>query len=528
MTRDKLNDYFSKSRLAGVAALVVGLAGCQAFTKFKNSVTETVASYPPVVKESESGEVYPNVRFQSPDQGSGVQNRTPDRLRQTFGRNELDSNLTQGAQIQDKADRSQLVSNLTIEGNERLATHQILRYVSTRPGRYFDPDRLQADIDKIWRLPQVRRIKGPYLKKTPDGVDITIVVEERNTVGEVKFIGNRQITDRALIRETGLKDGEPLDRHAIKMAKTKIEEYYKEKGFPKTQVEIVEGDEETHNNIVFLIHEDQQQRVWGVEFVGNTFASSARLRHFIKSKPGVLKVFGGLVKRDEIEQDILRLSNYYRKFGFFNAQIGREIVESNDGRWLTLRFIINEGPRYRVRNVSFLGNKHYPTGELNKLLQLKPGASEQPEYNVGMLNEDVVALRDLYGSQGFVFAKIDAEPRFLEEPGLMDIVYKISEGKQYRVGNINVKIAGDYGVTKREVALNRISLRPGDLIDVRKLRDSKRRLRSARIFAGEAGSGPPPDIVVLPRELKAIERMASTPYSSSSRSSVGSGSGSRY
>lgn len=426
-----------------------------------------------------------------------------------------------------KVDRANLVADVIINGNQFIPTHHLMRNISTRAGRYFDPDQLQQDVDQLWRLPEIRKINGPYIQRTNNGVVITIEVVERNHITKVDFVGNRGITDRALQKATGLQDGSPLDVHEIRMAKNKIEDLYREKGFPKTQVEITEGDEEGDQNVVFLIHEDQKQRVWKVEFEGNEFATDARLRNFVKSKPGILKLFGGLAKRDEIEQDIKRLDVYYKKFGFFNVRIGREVSESNDGRWLTLRFIIDEGPRYKVRNVSFSGASAFAEADLSRMLELKPDEEGMPDFNAAKMNQDVVALRDVYGSQGFVHANVDAEPRFLEEPGLMDIVYKVSEGQQYRVRNINVHINGDYGITKREVVLNRLTLRPGDLIDVRAIRDSERRLGTARIFAGgDPGSqGQAPKIVVKPPDLDEISRMAKLP--SRIRSSNASGSGSR-
>lgn len=458
-------------------------------------------------------EMATNARFQSPSGNA----KLPYRVEAE----------TQSAANRQAVDKSNIVADVVIRGNKVLATHQILRHISTRPGRYFDPDQLQEDVDKLWRIPEIRRINGPYINRTEDGVIITIEVVERVQMTEVDFIGNRGITDRALRKETGLADGQPLDVNEIRMAKSRIEEYYKQKGYPKTQVEIMEGTEEGDQQVVFLINEDQKQRIWKAEFEGNEFATDARLRHFIESKPGILKVFGGLAKRDEIEQDIKRLDIYYKKFGFFNVRIGREVNESNDGRWLTLRFIIDEGPRYRVRNVSFIGNSAFETDQLTKLIELKPGEGEAPEFNAAKMNQDVVALRDLYGSQGYVYSEVEAEPRFLEKPGLMDIVYKVSEGEQYRVGRINIHIEGGEGITKREVPLNRISLRPGELIDLREIRNSERRLGSAQIFAGgEPGSqGQAPRIVVRPPDLTEIERTAQLPRTGGSQST---GPGNRY
>lgn len=447
------------------------------------------------------------VRYQSPDvEDFGQSDRIVSRNRLPF-EEERAAALKSSNNSGNQADR---VAEVKVVGNTTIPTHQIMRSINTRPGRFFDPDKLQQDVNQLWRMPEIDRVKGPFLERTEAGVVVTLEVVERQAITKVEFIGNRGIADRTLKKETGLEDGKPLDVHQIRMAKTRLEELYKEKGYPRTQVEIMEGSESGDEKVVFLIHEDEKQRIWNVTFEGNSIASDGRLRHFIKSKPGVLKVFGGLVKRDEIDQDITRLTSYYRSLGFFNARIGREISESNDGRWLTLRFIINEGPRYRVRNVSFIGNSAFTSEQLASMIELKPESGDAPEFNSSKMNQDVVALRDLYGGEGFVFSSIEAEPRFLEEPGLLDVVYKIEEGKQYVVGSINVHfINGSGGITKRETILNMVGLRPGDKIDQNKIRNSERIIGASQIVAtGGASGGPPPRITVSPAELQDIRRFA--------------------
>jgi outer membrane protein insertion porin family len=446
-----------------------------------------------------------SMRFQSPDPHQHAEFPAS---RQETERRPVQSSSTQANTNQ--ANPSDVVSEVIIKGNKIVSEHHLLRNIRTRPGRYFDPDLLQQDVDQLWRMKELKRINGPYIERTDEGIVVTIEVVEKQLISTVEFVGNRGLSDRALKKHTGLIDGQPLDVYEVRMLKTRIEDFYREKGFPKTQVEILDGDQPTDEKIVFLIHEDQKQRIWAVAFEGNSAASGERLKVFIKSKPGILKVFGGLVKRDEIDQDITRLMTYYRSLGYFNARIGREITESNDGRWLTLRFIIDEGPRYKVRNVAFIGNTKFSSDQLNEAVDLKPDGNSSPEFNSAKMNQDVVTLRDLYGSQGYVFSQIDAEPRFLETPGLLDLVYKIDEGKQYRVGMINVHIDGDYGVTRREVVLNRLGMTPGDIIDSRKMREAERRLNSAQIFAGGDPSmpGAPPRIVVRPPELRELERMA--------------------
>jgi len=141
-----------------------------------------------------------------------------------------------------------------------------------------------------------------------------------------------------------------------------------------------------------------------------------------------------------------------------------------------LTFIINEGPQYKVRSISFIGEKTFDTARLNKDLKLH--ANEF--FNQGAMNHDLATVRDLYGTYGFVFADIQADPRLLEESAQLDLVYNIKEGARYRVGKINISIAGESPHTNYATVLDRIELRPGDILDTNKLR---------RASAGWRGAG---------------------------------------
>lgn len=456
-------------------------------------------NFNPTNPSTPSHSTYSKIRYQSPDD-SIAPRRSPPGSNAAVDRPLTPPPTAQDVQNLDQSATQNVIAEVVVKGNQTVPEHHITRNLRSRPGRYFDPDLLQQDVDQIWRMREIKRVIGPFIDNTPEGLVITIEVVEKQMLAGIEIIGNRGITDRAIKKHLGLDDGYPLDIHEIRSIKTRIEEFYREKGYPRTQVEILSGTEPSDEKVVFLVNEDAQQRIWKAEFQGNSIASDARLRHFIKSKPGILKVFGGLVKRDEVEQDVMRLVNYYRELGFFSARIGREVVESDDGRWLTLRFIIDEGPRYQVRNVSFIGNRVFTAEELAGIVELKPEEATEPHFNAAKMNKDTANLRDLYGTYGFVFAQIECEPRFLETPGELDLVYRIEEGEPYRVGKINVHINGANGVTKREVVFNRLSIRPGDLINIREIRNSERRLNSAQIFAGTdpSAGGSPARIVVTP------------------------------
>lgn len=402
-------------------------------------------------------------------------------------------------------ERKMVVLDVRILGNESISSDKIFSRLKTRPDRYFDPDLVHADTREIMAMKSFRNVKT-FTQKQDDGIIVTFQVYERPIIREVQYIGNRELTDRALTKQTGLKDGDPLDIYSVRMAKNRIEEYYSSKGYPDTEVEILEGTDPQDRKVVFVINEHEKQRIWSVDFVGNQIASDDRLRKaVIKAKPGFMKYFfKGQVVATEINADQKRIEAYYKGLGYFSVRVQSELEYDDSRTWLTIRWVIDEGPRYVIEKIGFAGNAKYSSEELAAILNLHKG-----EFFVGdKLAIDINTLRDLYGSEGYVFANIQAEPSFHDEPGKLDVIYRIDEGEQYRVGRINVHIGGEYGFTKQNVVLNRISLRPGDVIDIRKIRNSERRLSASGLFVANPGEGAVPSLEVKVPDPSTLEQMA--------------------
>lgn len=390
------------------------------------------------------------------------------------------------------------LKEVLIEGNARVPDAKVRSYLKVRPNRTFDPELVRGDVRALMSSGLFHDVQT-LTEDVPGGVRLTFKVFERPTIGYVHFVGNKGLKDKVLLRESGLKEGEALNVYSVDEGRRKLEQYYRTKGYGRVQVSVIEGDKPEHLGIAYKIHEGPLQRVLRTRFVGNQVLSGSVLkaRARIESKPGILWLFKGKVDTQKIDEDVDRLTAYYRSLGFFQAKIGRELKFDDDQKWLTLTFVIDEGPRYKIRNISFLGNKKYPTEEISGGLEIKAG----DYFNLATLRRDENTLRDTYGSRGHIRANINAEIRFPEEPGELDVVYQVAEGEQYRVGKIFVNIDGDYAHTRRSVVLNRLSLRPGDIVDIREVRASERRLTASQLFLNDPARGITPQIVVKPPEL---------------------------
>lgn len=388
----------------------------------------------------------------------------------------------------------EMVVGVRVEGNRTVSEAKVFQQIETRIGRPFKKDVVERDVKNLaergWFL-DVR----PLTQQVLGGRVVIFRVTERPTLRYVEYLGNESIRDKPLTKETGLKVGDAVDPYAVEEARRKIIQYYQDRGFNKVQVDIKEGISPNDNGAVFIINEGQRQRVSSVSFIGNTIASDSRLKTQIESKPGILWLFKGYVNRKKIDEDVDKLTSYYRSLGFFRARIGRELDFSDDG-WLKLTFVIDEGPRFKVRSVSFVGNKEFRSDDLSKDMKMLSGEY----FNQDKMNTDLGTLRDIYGAYGYVFADIKASPRTLEGQPELDLVYDVEEGGRYRVGRIQVHIEGDNPHTRTKAVLNRVSMRTGDVMDIREMRNSERRLKASSIFNTDPSTGEPPKILFSPPE----------------------------
>ncbi|TWT88402.1 Outer membrane protein assembly factor BamA precursor [Pseudobythopirellula maris] len=391
---------------------------------------------------------------------------------------------------------NELVTEIRVEGNRTVPASRITAQMQTRVGRPFDPKALQADVRKLGQLPYFAGVR-PLTERTAEGRVVILRVAERATIRYVEYLGNERIKAKKLARETGVEVGGAVDPYAVEEGRRKLLELYKSNGFGRAEVTIAEGSKPDDRGVVYVIHEGDKQRIWSVEFEGNEFASDGQLKTKVKAKPGFAHLMGGKFNQDQLDDDRNRIIAYYRKFGFFRATVGRTIEFGESGEWATITYVINEGPRYQVRNVSLVGNEKFADESLLSGATLPAGEPFEQD----KMNADVNWLKDLYGSKGYVFADVKAEPVFLEEPGKIDLVYRIEEGERFRVGKIIVNIGGENPHTRIQTALNRFSIRPGDVVDTRELRATERRISSSSLFNTNPQAGATPRITYQLPEL---------------------------
>ena len=395
--------------------------------------------------------------------------------------------------------RGQTGVDVQIKGNPRTPMAEIQRQIHTRAGRPYDPDDIDQDVRRLYQTGKFVKVSPRHLA-VPGGQLVIFELLERPTLAHVRYVGHTKVSKNKLEKESGIKAGDAMDPFAVEQARGRLEEFYRGKGYNKARVTIDEGTKTSDRGATFVINPGAKQRIGWTAFVGNTISSDAKLRTKIQSKPGPFWIFKGQLNRRQLEEDIERLRSYYKGLGYFRVEVSRMPVDPAK-TWQMLTFIINEGPRYKLRRRSFVGNERFSEEELKEGLKLESGDF----YNLAELQRDQATLKERYGEVGHVWAEVEPDVRLQEEPGEFDLVYKIQEGECWRAGRIDPRILGENPRTEVSTILNRMSIAPGDIINVKELRASERRLRASGLFEYNPARGIMPQIVVDRPDLEDME-----------------------
>ncbi len=398
------------------------------------------------------------------------------------------------------------LADVLVEGNLTIETAAIKKLISIQPGRPASSLQIKKDLSKLYETKWFVSVEPRY-RRTPQGLVLIYSVVERPMIKRVEYRGNKRIKTKKLEALTNLKAGSPYDVSANRESARRIEGLYREKGFPDAKVTLLKGNTRSDRKVVFAIEEGKKVAVTRVKFTGNKFVKGPLLRTKLRTKVAILGLLGGKFDPITIKDDLASLKQYYHGLGFFDVKVEAKVTKSTerfnimrrDDTNVQIQYLIDEGVRYKLRKLELEGNQVFTEEELRNDLKLASGEY----FSARLLNQDVDVMQDKYGHLGRPFAKVDAVPRFLEEPGAVDLTYRIDEDHVYRIRRINVHIRGDNPHTRETVVLNRILISPGDLADPKLIKRSEGKLQGY-IFERGTANGPRVQISPVPNNSKRI------------------------
>lgn len=375
--------------------------------------------------------------------------------------------------------RVDYVRALTFEGNIRTPDETIASTITTRVGSLYNRELIRRDIKALYKLGQFRDIEVDRVPHD-DGVQITFRFVEHPLITDIRFSGNRKIKSETLREEISVRTYRPVDEENVAESLQAIRDAYAEKGYYLAEVDFhIETNEKGEAIFVFDITENKGAMVRRVFFMGNEAFSDDELRDVIRTKqkgPFAFLTGTGKYEEERLRIDQAMLTYHYLNHGYLKVKVSPpKVAISKDKRYMFVTIAVEEGKQYRIDGVELSGDILTTREELIALLTTKPKLI----YSQKRLEEDIQALTERYGDEGYAFATIVPRTVPNDETLTAKVTINVEKGKRITIERID--ITGNTK-TRDKVIRRELKVVENARYSERDLRESRKRLMQLGYF----------------------------------------------
>ena len=328
-----------------------------------------------------------------------------------------------------------------------------------------------------------------------DNIYLRINLLPRPRISTINYNGLKKSERDDMEKKLGLLKGGQITPNMISRAKILAKKYFDDKGYKNAEINILQRDDIANKNQVILdidVDKKEKLKVRNIIIEGNEQLPIKKIKGSFFSKGAFAKTheagkLGNLLKSKKFTperwaEDKKNLITKYNEFGFRDATILKDSVWNVDPKHVDIYVKVNEGKKYYIRNISWVGNTVYSTDYLSRLLGMKKGDVYNQTYLSKRLSQDEDAVGNEYWNNGYLFYRL--EPTEVNIVGdSIDLEMRITEGQQAHINR--VKINGNDRLYEN-VVRRELRTKPGDLFSKEALQRSARELASMGYFDPEA------------------------------------------
>ncbi|HLG83869.1 MAG TPA: outer membrane protein assembly factor BamA [Bradyrhizobium sp.] len=365
---------------------------------------------------------------------------------------------------------------IEVEGNRRVEAETIRSYFKRGPNGQLDTgqvdDGLKALVETgLFQDVKINRERGR----------VVVAVVENPVINRIAFEGNKKIKDEQLSGEIQSKPRGTFSRPMVQSDAQRIAEIYRRSG--RYDVHVTPEIIEQPNNrvdLVFTILEGNKTSVKSVEFVGNSYYSSYRLRDVIKThETNWLSFLGNndVYDPDRIEADRDLIRRFYLKHGFADVQVVAALAEYDpDKKGFLVTFRIDEGQQYRVGSVRYESSiAGFDANWLAGSSRVSVGSL----YNAEALEKSVESMQIDASRRGYAFAVVHPRGDRDFEARTVSIVFGVDEGPRNYIERIDIR---GNSRTRDYVIRREFDISEGDAYNRALVDRAERRLKNLNFF----------------------------------------------
>ena len=382
------------------------------------------------------------------------------------------------------------IADIKVEGADNYEDYVIIGLSGLSKGQVISipGDEITQACKRYWQHGLFSDVSITDDKEEDGKVWLTIHLRMRPRVSEIRYSGVKKSEREDLEERIGMIKGGQVTPNIIDRAETLIKRYFDDKGFKNAEVFINQKDDPAHDNQVIVdinIDKKEKIKVHHIEIEGNFALTDKKLKRVMKKtneKGKLLNLFRTKKFVEEnYEADKQLIIDKYNELGYRDAMIVEDSISQYDDRTVDVYMRIEEGQKYYLRNITWVGNTLYTAEQLALYLQMKKGDVYNQKLLDQRLNTDDDAVGNLYYNNGYLFYHLDpVEVNIVGDS--VDLEMRISEGRQATINKI--MISGNDRLYEN-VVRRELFIRPGQLFNREALMRSYREIAQMGHFDPE-------------------------------------------
>ena len=347
-------------------------------------------------------------------------------------------------------------------------------------------------VKRYWRNGLFSKVQITADSIVGNKVYLCIHLGMRPRIKNINYNGIKKAEREDMEAKLGMVKGMSLTRNILDRAKILAKRYFDDKGYKNAEIDIVQR-EDASGQVTLDVNIDKKDKmkVHELIFQGNEKLSSKKIKGSLFGKGAFGKIheagkLSNFFKAKKFTEERYKeakqaLIEKYNELGFRDATILEDSVYSYDDKHVNVLVKIEEGDKYYVRDITWVGNTVVTTDYLNAVLGMKKGDVYNQKHIDKRLKEDEDAAGNWYYNNGYVFSGIEPVEVNIDGDSI-DIEMRVTEGPQARLNHVRI-----YGNDRlyEEVVRRELRTKPGDLFNKEALMRSARDIASMGFFDSE-------------------------------------------
>lgn len=356
-------------------------------------------------------------------------------------------------------------------------------------------DAITRAVKRFYRQGIYSRVQIKAEKIVGDKVWLEIVLQQLPRMSEMTFSGAKSGEIKDIKERLSMVSGQQLTPNIIARAKQMVEAYYANKGFKNAVVNVTQHNDLSKENQIILnfdVTRSNKVKVHKIYVSGNDVLSDNKVKRSMKKtneNGNILNIFKQkkFVEQD-FKDDLNRIIQKYNELGYRDARIVSDSIASYSKDRVDVYITVDEGRKYYISDISWVGNTVYPTEVLSDLLGIYPGDVYNQKLLAKRTLEDDDAVANLYMDNGYLFFQLIPIEENVKGDSIA-LQMRVLEGPQARINNV---IINGNDRLYEKVIRRELRVRPGELFNKSDL------IRSAREIA-QSGHFNPETINPVPQ-----------------------------